>query len=111
MLSYPSIVMAAERPYSTKSLAYSAGVVVLTYWLPFIYLAVFDPKDDGRGGMVLCVSLPIVVVAVGVSIVEISKVIRHSRESRRRVAALPLILFAVTVSPIVVLGLGILRNL
>ncbi|MCW5555038.1 MAG: hypothetical protein KIS67_23100 [Verrucomicrobiae bacterium] len=96
--------------YSTKTLAYCAGVVVLVYWLPFIYLAVADPLDEGRGGMVLCMTIPVVLVAVAISMNEMVKAVTHWRDSQRGVAALPLVLFAVTLSPLAIIALGVLRN-
>jgi hypothetical protein len=101
-----------EQPYSAKILAYCAGVVVFVYWLPLIFLAVVDPNDDGRGGMVLCMSIPIVFVAISISLREMFRAIGHWRDSSLGfgVGALSLILFAATLSPLVVIVFGLVRN-
>lgn len=99
-----------SRPYSTKTLSYCAGVVLLVYWVPFIYLAVVDPNDLGHGGMVLFWFLPIVVVAVLISAPEVFRAIRQRTDEASKTPTLALSLFGVTVSPLVIFLLGILRN-
>lgn len=106
----PLHVSTPTKPYSTKTLAYCAGLVVVVYWLPFIYLAVVDPKNEGRGGMALCMALPLVFISVAVSIPEIFKAVCQRRDETSKMPILAFSLFGVTVSPLAVFILGFLRN-
>ena len=97
-------------PYSVKKLAYCAGLVALLYWLPLAYLAVNDPRDEGRGGMVLCFSVLIAIPAILISTAEFIKVLRHYKDAGPPPPLLAFSLFGVTISPLVVLFFGILRH-
>ena len=100
----------AALPYSTKKLAYCAGLVAVVYWLPFAYLAVYDPQDLGRGGMALCISVLITVPAFFVSGVELVKAMKHYRDAGPPPPVLAMLLFGVTISPFVLFFFGMLRN-
>ncbi len=100
----------APPPYSVRKLAHCAGVVALAYWLPFAYLAVYDPQDLGRGGMVLCMSVLVAIPAILISAAELVKALRHYKDAGPPPPVLAFFLFGVTISPFVVFFFGMLRN-
>src|SRR5437899_3330850 len=102
--------LSAPLPYSVTKLACCAGVVALVYWLPFAYLAVYDPQDLGRGGMALCISVLVAIPAILVSTAELVKALKHYRDAGPPPPVLALFLFGMTISPLVVFFFGILRN-
>ena len=93
-----------------KTLAYCAGGVFLVYWLPFIYLQIFDPQDEGRGGMIMCWFFPIALAAFVISVPEAIKAMRACQENATIMSTLALVLFGVTISPLAVFLFGTLRR-
>lgn len=94
--------------YSVRKLLYCAGVVVLVYWLPFAYLVKYDPNDDGRGGLALCISIVIAIPAYLVGTVELVGALRHFRRSGPPPPVLALVLYALIISPLLLFAFRML---
>jgi hypothetical protein len=99
-----------EGSYSIKTLAYCAGLVVVAYWLPFIYLAIVAPDDNSRGGLLLVWLLPIVLLANLVGLPHALEALRRNSNAETATRKLALLLCGVVLSPLLIIFWGILRN-